>query len=136
MFKAPNHIFQNWNKDLYIATKKEVTHDEYNNEIITYNQPFYFGKVNYQPLTRRDLLDAYYRVYGETEKSVISLFLDYTEDGKFKTLDLAYLYGATPEGEVQNGENANYIVRAYKPQNTKIMVIFEEIVKESHNGDN
>ena len=32
-FKAPNHIFQNWNKDLYIATKKEVTHDEYNNEM-------------------------------------------------------------------------------------------------------
>ena len=28
MFKAPNHIFQNWNKDLYIATKKEVILDE------------------------------------------------------------------------------------------------------------
>lgn len=136
MFKAPNHIFQNWNKELYIATKKEVILDDYGNQIVTYNEPFYFGKVNYQPITRRELLEAYYKIYGETEKSVISLFLDYTEDGKFKTFDLAYLYGANPKGEKQYGENANYIVKAYKPQNTKIMVIFEEIEKEDHNGNN
>ena len=37
---------------------------------------------------------------------------------------------------IKNGANANYIVRSYKPQNTKIMVIFEEIVKEDHNGNN
>ena len=135
MFKAPNHIFQNWNKDLYIATKKEVTHDEYNNEIVTYNTPFYFGKVNYQPLTKKDL-EAYIKVYGETENSIVSLLIDYTEDGRFKAFDLAYLYGETPEGEEVNGANANYIVRSYKPQNTKIMVIFEEIVKEDHNGNN
>ena len=135
MFKAPNHIFQNWNKDLYIANKKEVIRDDYHNEIVTYNTPFYFGKVNYQPLTKKDL-EAYIKVYGETENSIVSLLIDYTEDGRFKAFDLAYLYGATPEGEEVNGANANYIVRSYKPQNTKIMVIFEEIVKEDHNGNN
>lgn len=135
MFKAPNHIFQNWNKDLYIAPKSEITLDDYGNEIITYNEPFYFGKVNYQPLTKKDL-EAYVKVYGETKNSIISLLIDYTEDGRFKAFDLAYLYGATPENEVNYGDNANYIVRAYKPQNTKIMVIFEEIVKEDHNGNN
>ena len=135
MFKAPNHIFQNWNKDLYIANKDVITHDEYNNEIVTYKRPFYFGKVNYQPLTKKDL-EAYIKEYGETENSIISLLIDYTEDGRFKAFDLAYLYGATPENEEVNGANANYIVRAYKPQNTKIMVIFEEIVKEDHNGNN
>ena len=129
MSKAPNHIFQNWNKDLYIATKKEVVLDEYENEIIKYNTPFYFGKVNYQPLTKKDL-EAYYKAYGETENSIISLLIDYTEDGRFGAFDVAYLYGATPNEEKENGDNANYIVRAYKPQNTKIMVIFEEIVKE------
>ena len=129
MFKTPNNIFQNWNKDLYIATKKEVILDDYGNEIIKYNEPFYFGKVNYQPLTKKDL-EAYYKAYGETQNSIISLLIDYTQDGKFKAFDLAYLYGATPENEVNYGDNANYIVRAYKPQNTKIMVIFEEIVKE------
>ena len=135
MFKAPNHIFNNWNKDLYIATKKEVILDEYVNEIVTYNKPFYFGKANYQPLTRKDL-EAYVKVYGETKNSIISLLIDYTDDGKFKAFDVAYLYGATPEGEVNYGDNANYLVRAYKPQNTKIMVIFEEIVKEEQNGNN
>lgn len=133
MFKAPNHIFQNWNKDLYIATKKEVILDDYGNEIIKYNEPFYFGKVNYQPLTKKDL-EAYYKAYGETQNSVISLLIDYTQDGKFKAFDVAYLYGKTPEGEKEYGDNANYIVRSYKPQNTKIMVIFEEIVKEDNNG--
>lgn len=134
MFKAPNNIFQNWNKDLYIATKKSVKLDDYGNEITTYNEPFYFGKVNYQPLTRKDL-EAYVKVYGETKNSIISLLIDYTEDGKFKAFDVAYLYGATPEGELTNGGNANYMVRSYKPQNTKIMVIFEEMVKEENNGN-
>lgn len=130
MFKAPNNIFQNWNKDLYIATKKEVILDDYGNQIITYNKPFYFGKANYQPLTKKDL-EAYIKVYGETQNSIISLLIDYTDDGKFKAFDVAYLYGATPKGEIKYGDNANYIVRSYKPQNTKIMVIFEEIVKEN-----
>lgn len=129
MFKAPNNIFQNWNKDLYIANKKSVRLDDYGNQIVTYDKPFYFGKVNYQPLTKKDL-EAYIKVYGETQNSIISLLIDYTEDGRFKAFDLAYLYGATPKGEEVNGANANYIVRSYKPQNTKIMVIFEEIVKE------
>ena len=135
MFKAPNHIFNNWNKDLYIATKKEVILDEYGNEIVTYNKPFYFGKANYQPLTRKDL-EAYVKVYGETRNSIISLLIDYTKDGQFKAFYVAYLYDATPDGEVKYGDNANYIVRSYKPQNTKIMVIFEEIVKEEQNGNN
>ena len=134
-FNPKNSVFKNWNKDLYIANKSDVVKDEYNNQIVTYNKPFYFGKVNYQPLTKKDL-EAYIKVYGETENSIVSLLIDYTEDGRFKAFDLAYLYGATPEGEEVNGANANYIVRSYKPQNTKIMVIFEEIVKEDHNGNN
>ena len=48
----------------------------------------------------------------------------------FKQFDLAYLYGITPNNEIKNGDNANYIIRAFKPQNTKIMVILEEIIKE------
>lgn len=132
-FKPKNSIFQNWNKDMYIATKDRdnITYDEYNNEIPTYNKPFYFGKVNYQPLTRKDL-DAYLRQYGETNNNIVSCLIDYVDDGKFKDLDLAYLYGATPENESQYGDNANYIVRSYKPQNTKIMVIFEKLVKEEN----
>ena len=116
---------------MYIATKKGVTYDDYNNEIIEYNEPFYFGRVNYQPLTRKDL-EAYIKEYGETKNNKVSCLINYTDDSKFKELDLAYLYGVTPKGEIQNGANANYIVRSYKPQNTKIMVIFEELIKEEN----
>lgn len=129
MFNPPNSIFQNWNKDLYIATKKQVSVDEYNNEIVEYNEPFYFGQVNYEPLTGKNL-EAYIKAYGETNNNIVSCLIDYVDDKKFKQFDLAYLYGATPEGEQVYGDNANYIVRAYKPQNTKIMVLLEEIVKE------
>ena len=134
MFKPKNNIFQNWNKDLYIATKDKVEYDDYGNEIVTYNTPFYFGKVNYQPLTGKNL-EAYIKAYGETKNSIISCLIDYTDNGQFKALDLAYLYGATPDNEVHNGDDANYIVRSYKPQNTKIMVIFEEIIKEEEQDE-
>lgn len=133
MFKPINDIYKNWNKDLYIANKDKdnITYDEYNNEVVSYEKPFYFGRVNYQPLTRKDL-EAYIKEYGETNNNIVSCLINYTDDGKIHTLDLAYLYGATPDGEGCNGDNANYVVRSYKPQNTKIMVIFEELVKEEN----
>lgn len=134
MFKPKNDIFQNWNKDMYIATKKSVEYDDFNNEIVTYNKPFYFGRVNYQPLTGKNL-EAYIQSYGETKNNIVSCLIDYTDDGKFDAFDLAYLYNASPDGEQVYGENANYLIRSYKPQNTKIMVIFEEIIKEDNNGN-
>ncbi len=130
MFKPKNSIFKNWNKELYIANKsKEIEYDDYNNEIVKYLKPFYFGKVNYQPLTGKNL-EAYIKAYGETNNNIVSCLIDYTDNKKFKEFDVAYLYGATPNDEKVYGQNANYIVRTYKPQNTKIMVVFEEIIKE------
>ena len=126
-----NNIFHNWNKDLYIATKKGINTDIYNNETIEYNKPFYFGKVNYQPLTPKQM-EAFVRAYGETNNKIVSCLIDYKDKDKFSDFDLAYLYGANPLGEKKNGRNANYKVRAFKPQNTRIMVIFEEIVKEGN----
>ena len=46
-FTAPNNIFTNWNKDMYIAPKDGVEYDEYLNEKVKYAEPFYFGKVNH-----------------------------------------------------------------------------------------
>jgi len=130
-FNPSSNIFQNWNKDMHIATKKEVQYDDYNNEIVIYNTPFYFGKVNYQPLTTKQM-EAYIQTYGETENNVVSCLIDFKDRYKFNIFDVAYLYDATPDGEIKNGANANYKVRAFKPQNTKIMVILEEIIKEEN----
>lgn len=128
-FNAPNDIYTNWNKTLYVARKDEVILDDYGNEIVTYKKPFYFGKVNYQPLTGKNLED-YIREYGEVKNNIVSFLINYTDKDKIKDFDVCYLYGATPKREVKYGDNANYLVRAHKPQNTKVMVILEEIVKE------
>ncbi len=133
-FNPTTNIFTNWNKDMYIANKNGIQADIYNNEIVVYSQPFYFGKVNYQPLTTKQL-EAYIQAYGETENNVVSCLIDYKDKDKMKIFDLAYLYGVTPENELKNGANANYKIRAFKPQNTKIMVIMEEIVKEETNNE-
>ena len=122
-------IFNNLHKKLYIATKNNVTYDDYNNEIIDYNKPFYLGKFNYQPLTGNEL-QAYLSAYGETKNKLIRLFLDIKYINKFKEFDLAYLYNVEPKNERVYGENANYKVKTFAPQNTKIMVVFEEIIKE------
>lgn len=129
MFNAPNNIFFNKDKDIYIARKDKVEYDDYNNEIVSYKKPFFYGKKNYQPLTWKTL-QAYKEVYGEVESNVVQCLIDYADENVFKPFDLAYLYGANPKGETVYGENANYIVKAFRKQNTRIMVLFEEIIKE------
>lgn len=128
-FNPVSNIFTNWNKTMYIATKKEVKYDDYNNEIVVYNEPFYFGRVNYEPLTTKQL-EAFMKAYGETDNNIVSCLINYKDKNKFDIFDKAYLYDVTPSGEINHGDNANYVVRAFKPQNTKIMVILEEIIKE------
>ena len=131
-FTPTNHIFQNWNKTMYIATKTdEVVIDDYGNEIVTYNKPFFYGRVNYQPLTTKQM-EAYIKAYGETENNVVSCLIPFKDRYEFDIFDVAYLYDANPKSEKINGDNANYVVRAFKPQNTKVMVILEEIIKEKN----
>lgn len=129
MFNPPNNIFKNWNKEIYISNKIGVDLDDYGNEIVKYDKPFYLGRCNYQPLNNKQF-EAYIKAYGETNNNIVSCLVSYKDYHKLKQFDLAYLYGKTPKGEKINGDNANYIIRAFKPQNTKIMVIFEEIIKE------
>ena len=114
---------------MYVAKKESVAYDDYNNEIVNYSKPVFFGKVNYQPLTGKNLED-YMRAYGETRNNVVSCLIDYNRSNEIRDFDLVYLYGNTPKGEQKYGDNANYIVRAKKPQNTKTMLLFEEIIKE------
>lgn len=131
-FLIKGNTFANKDKPLYLANKKEITYDDYNNEIVEYDKPKYFGKVNYQLLNGTDL-QAYISAYGETKNKLARAFVDVKHKDKFKEFDLAYLYGATPDGELQYGDKANYIVRSVKEQNVAVMIIFEEIIKEISN---
>lgn len=134
MFNAPFDTISNANKSIYIAKKKSVEIDDYNNEIVTYDKPFFYGMKNYQPLVGNSL-EAYIAEYGETKSKIVRCFINYTEKGIIEEFDLAYLYGANPKGELVNGDNANYVVKTCKEQNTKIMVLFEEIIKEENYGN-
>lgn len=124
-----SNIFKNKDKKIYIANKIGVEHDDYNNEIVIYDTPFYLGKFNYQPLSGSDL-QAYMSAYGETKNKLVRLFLDVKYKDKLKEFDVAYLYDKEPIREKINGSNANYIVKTFSEQNTVVMVVFEEIIKE------
>ena len=126
-----NNIFKNLDKKIYVASKNGVKNDDYNNEIVTYNSPFYLGKFNYQPLTGSDL-QSYISAYGETKNKLVRVFLDTKYKDKIKEFDVVYLYGQNPYGEKINGVNANYYIRTCAEQNTVIMVVFEEIIKEEN----
>lgn len=124
-----NNIFKNLDKKIYIANKIGVEYDDYNNDIVIYGTPFYLGRFNYQPLSGDDLI-AYMSAYGETKNKLVRVFLDVKHKNKLKEFDVAYLYNERPTSELKNGSNANYVVRTCAEQNTVIMVIFEEIIKE------
>lgn len=126
-----DRIFDNLYKPIYIATKNDVEIDDYNNQIIIYNKPFPFGNWNYQFLSGNDLM-AYISAYGETKNRLVRVFIDSKYKSTFGEYDLAYLFGKTPKGETKNGDNANFRVRTFAEQNTKIMVVFEEIIKEDN----
>lgn len=128
MFNPPNDIFKNWNKTCYIRPILEPTKDAYGNQLNQYGDSVKYC-FNYQPVTNKN--EAEMQIFGQTSNGIIRAMLDtYKYQGKIKEFDLAYLYGATPENETYNGENANYKVVTCMPQNTKILVYFERIIRK------
>lgn len=127
-FQTSMNTFQNARKDIYIAKKLDVTYDDHGNEIENYDKPTFLGKFNYQPMDWKSM-SSYIAVYGETRSLVIQCLMDYSYKTKIKEFDKAYLYGVTPKGEEINGLNANFVIKSIRPQNTKIMVVLEELTK-------
>jgi len=129
-FHPPYDTFSNKDKKIYIANKnEELSYDDWGNSIVTYQKPFYYGKKNYQPLSYRELRD-YKEEYGEVSGQVCQLLVDAKDRNVMKSFDVAYLYGATPDGEERYGDNANFIVKAVREQNTKMAILLEEIINE------
>ena len=121
-------IFKNWDKICYISSKLSSKEDQYGNEIAQYDVPKRY-KFNYQPVTSQTELAAI-MPFGQTTQGIIRAFLDIKYLNKIKESDLAYLYGASPEDEKRNGYNANYKVVKFIPQNVKILVYFEPLIKK------
>lgn len=130
--KAPNDIFRNWNKVCYIrkrltSDETGITVDEYGNEIQNYDDPVEY-RFNYQPVTN-DADKAFLKPYGVTLEGTVKALVDIKYEGQINRYDLVYLYGASPDNETYNGENANYRVITSVPQNMKILVYLERLTK-------
>lgn len=121
------NIFKNWYTDLYIATKSGMVEDDYLNETPTYNVPVHYKRWNIQYVTKESELIEFGQNVTGMRVAVIPNNEQYRN--AFSEFDLAYLDGANPEGEIVNGQNANYAIYSVRPQNTIIKVYLKKIVK-------
>lgn len=113
---------KNWKKTIYIAKKIRTDIDDFANEIIVYDTPKRY-EFNVQPLSS----DVDLREFGEKASMVQKAVIPVKYDGLFEVNDVAYLNGATPIGELTNGDNANYKLYPPRTQNMKIVIYFERL---------
>ena len=90
--------------------------------VLNYNTPVKYI-FNYQPLTSYNDIQVYGKDATITKKMVIPI--EYA--GVFKEYDVAYLDGATPNGEENNGDNANYVLLPPKEGNSAIVIYCQKI---------
>ena len=113
-----------WAKDVYIASKVGTQLDIEDNEITIYDKPNEKPyKFNYQPVNT----DADIAEFGENAKIMKKAVIPISYQGKFKEFDVAYLDGATPDGEENYGDNANYRLLPPRDGNSVIIIYFEKL---------
>ncbi len=113
-----------WAKDVYIASKVGTQLDIEDNEITIYDKPNEKPyKFNYQPVNT----DADIAEFGENAKIMKKAVIPISYQGQFKEFDVAYLDGATPYGEENYGDNANYRLLPPRDGNSVIIIYFEKL---------
>lgn len=113
-----------WAKDVYIASKVGTQLDVEGNEITIYDKPNEKPyRFNYQTLST----DADIAEFGENAKIMKKAVIPISYQGQFKEFDLAYLDGATPKGEENYGDNANYRLLPPRDGNSVIIIYFERL---------
>ena len=114
----------NWGKDVYIASKIRTSLDDDGNEINIYDKPNSNPyKFNYQSVST----DADIAEFGEKSKIMKKAVIPISYQGQFKEFDVAYLDGATPIGEKEKGDNANYRLLPPRDGNSVIIIYFEKL---------
>lgn len=115
---------KNWVKDVYMASKIGVQRDIEGNEMPVYDKPNEKPyKFNYQTLST----DADIAEFGENAKIMKKAVIPISYQGQFKEFDVAYLDGATPNGEENYGDNANYRLLPPRDGNSVIIIYFEKL---------
>ena len=111
-----------WKKPVYIASFDKVETDEEFNEIRYYKEPVAY-EINYQPVS--SYLDI--QMYGKDTTEMYKMVIPIKDKDLFKEYDVAYLNGATPEGEVNYGDNANYVMLPPKIGNAVVIIYCQKI---------
>lgn len=120
-------IFKNLYQNIYISQKIGTKEDYNHNEVPVYGEPTLYRKWNIQFVkAESEILE-----FGENSSKMKVAVIPYTNEfiNKFSEFDLAYLDGATPDGESVQGQNANYRVYSVRPQNSIIKVYFIKLTK-------
>lgn len=111
---------------IYLAKKLREDFDEYGNQIEVYDEPQKLF-LNVQSLSETsDIVE-----FGEKVSStrVISITEKKKYLNKFNEFDLVYVE-TTPEGEVNYGDNADYMVIGVRTQNASIRVYISKLINE------
>ena len=111
-----------WAKELYIASKTGTDIDDEGNQISVYDTPVPY-KFNYRGIkSYADIAE-----FGEKASITQRMVIDRKYEGMFKEFDVAYLYGANPEGEKINGDNANYVLLPPRIGNSVIIIYMQKM---------
>ena len=113
---------ENWVKECWIASKKSITYDDEENEIIVYDKPVKY-EFNYQPT----MSDSEIVEFGEKARIMQKAVIPITFKDKFKEFDVAYLDGNTPKEETVFGSQANYRLLPPRNGNAVIIIYFEKL---------
>lgn len=114
-----------WAKKLYIASKTGTELDDEGNEVSTYDTP-----VEYMFNYRGVKSNAEMVEFGEKASITQRMVIPISYNGMFKEFDVAYLYEATPEGENNNGDKANYVLLPPRVGNSVIIIYMQKIIGE------
>ena len=113
---------ETWAKELYIASKTGTDIDDEGNQISVYDTPVPY-KFNYRGIkSYADIAE-----FGEKASITQRMVIDRKYEGMFKEFDVAYLYGANPEGEKINGDNANYVLLPPRIGNSVIIIYMQKM---------
>jgi len=114
--------------EFYLAQYIDTTTSTYGKPIRNYDTPILL-KFNVKPLS--DSLDL--SAYGERISRMYKAVIPNTETNRdlFIEGSIAYLEGATPTGETNNGDNGNYLIVGNRPYNHSLHIYFEKL--ESRN---
>lgn len=112
---------KSWRTNVYVAKFLNQSQDSKLNPIKVYATPVSF-QLNVQPLSEDDRIE----MFGANAKKMFRAMI-INRDVDINEFDVAYLEGATPQGESNNGDNSNYIVRRVQRSNLATTIYFESI---------